>query len=1015
MPLSAQSTGTENGHEWVDLGLPSGLKWATCNIGAKTAEDDGNYYAWGEIKPKDVYAPENSITYGKDMNDISGNAQYDAATANWGGDWRMPTKYEMYELSNNCTWEWIKQNGVKGYKVTGPNGNSIFLPSVGYFNGTMFFGGSCGSSCYWSSTSLYDAYSASNLDFGSGSHRFYSSGRDLGFSVRPVKSRIGIEIPCITILEVKCTDVTTIVKTYATDGGGQIIERGVYWGTNPNPSETDNKVVYENEVEWITNVLIDLTPNTTYYVKAYATNEAGTSYSEVMTFTTLENPKEYDYVDLGLPSGLKWATCNIGANSPEEYGNYYAWGEVLPKETYTESNSETCGKSMSDISGTEYDAATVNWGDDWRMPTYNEMNELIDNCTWTWTTQNGVNGYKVASKVNSNYIFLPAAGYCNGTSLSGAGSYGFYCSSTPSSNSYAYNLYFNGGINYGTSGEYRYYGCSIRPVREVVEKPSVSVSVENYTDLTSIIKTYVSSSAEITERGFYWGTNTELSEADNKVVIENEVGYKVSALMNLTPNTTYYVKAYATNSEGTSYSEVVSFTTLETPVEYEYVDLGLPSGLKWATHNIGATTAEEYGNYYAWGEVVTKETYTEANSETYGKSMSDISGTEYDAATFNWSGDWRMPTRAEQEELLKNCTWTWTTQNGVNGYKVTSKINGNSIFLSAAGYRDGSLHYNAGSDGYYWGSTPYESYAYILYFNSRNHQMSSYDRGFGLSVRPVREVVEKPNVLASVENYTDFSSIIKTYVSSSAEITERGFYWGTNVEPSEADNKVVLENEVGLIKNALIDLTPNTTYYVKVYATNEVGTSYSEVVSFTTLETPVECEYVDLGLPSGLKWATHNIGATTPEEYGNYYAWGEVLPKNTYTEANSLTYGKSMNDISGTEYDAATVNWGGDWRMPTKTEMQELLDNCTWTWTTQNGVNGYKVTSKLNSNYIFLPAAGYRAGSSLNSTGVYGFYWSSTPYYDVDGYAYRLDFDSASQGMYNGDRYCGLSVRPVVE
>ena len=138
------------------------------------------------------------------------------------------------------------------------------------------------------------------------------------------------------------------------------------------------------------------------------------------------------------------------------------------------------------------------------------------------------------------------------------------------------------------SSNNRNYGHTVRPVREAVEKPTVTASVENYTDQTSIIKTYVSSSAEITERGFYWGTNAEPSEADNKVVLENEVGYKANALINLTPNTTYYVKAYATNSEGTSYSEVVSFTTLETLVEYEYVDLGLPSGLKWATHNIGA-------------------------------------------------------------------------------------------------------------------------------------------------------------------------------------------------------------------------------------------------------------------------------------------------------------------------------------------------------------------------------------------------------------------------------------------
>ena len=187
MSLGAQSTGTENGHEWVDLGLLSGLKWATCNVGAKTPEQCGNYYAWGETKPKDEYTKESSVTYGKQMDDISGNAQYDAATANWGGDWRMPTREEMTELSSKCTWEWTKQNGVRGYKVTGPNGNSIFLPAVGYFLGSTFNSGSCGGSYYWSSTPLSNSSNAYFLKFDSGSHGTNYNDRSYGNSVRPVR------------------------------------------------------------------------------------------------------------------------------------------------------------------------------------------------------------------------------------------------------------------------------------------------------------------------------------------------------------------------------------------------------------------------------------------------------------------------------------------------------------------------------------------------------------------------------------------------------------------------------------------------------------------------------------------------------------------------------------------------------------------------------------------------------------------------------------------------------------
>ena len=177
-------------------------------------------------------------------------------------------------------------------------------------------------------------------------------------------------------------------------------------------------------------------------------------------------------------------------------------------------------------------------------------------------------------------------------------------------------------------------------------------------------------------------------------------------------------------------------------------------------------------------------------------------------------------------------------------------------------------------------------------------------------------------------------------------------------------------------------------------------------------------EYVDLGLPSGIKWATCNVGATTPEGYGDYFAWGETSPKSSYDSRNSVTFGKSMGDISGkAQYDAARANWGGDWRLPTEAEFEELQNssNCTWTRTTQNGVNGCKVTSVRNGNSIFLPAAGYRVGTSLSNEGSGGYYWSSTPLESDDYDSYYLDFYGGHHGTNRIFRYYGRSVRPVLE
>ena len=189
-------------------------------------------------------------------------------------------------------------------------------------------------------------------------------------------------------------------------------------------------------------------------------------------------------------------------------------------------------------------------------------------------------------------------------------------------------------------------------------------------------------------------------------------------------------------------------------------------------------------------------------------------------------------------------------------------------------------------------------------------------------------------------------------------------------------------------------------------------------------------EYVDLGLPSGVKWATCNVGASNPEEYGNYYAWGETSTKedynwSTYKWCNG-SYDKITKYCSNSSYgrvdnkrklelsdDVARKQWGSTWRLPTKAEFDELLRNCTRTWTTQNGIKGYKVTSKKNGNSIFLPAAGWRDGTSLFHQGTYGFYWSSEPRESYSNCAYRLDFDSGGRRTNLGYRNLGQSVRPV--
>ena len=227
--------------------------------------------------------------------------------------------------------------------------------------------------------------------------------------------------------------------------------------------------------------------------KAFASTEGNTT---IKAIKLAYNKFEHEGVQLWA-NGPKWATCNVGATSPEDYGDYFAWGEVAPYYTNGGWSTSTtwggtstkkngynwqnyCGNSSynewstkpydetSNVLKSTYDAATANWGDGWRMPTQAEFSNLINKCKWIWTTQGGKNGYKVTGKkegYTDKSIFLPATGYRSYTSLDNAGSYGYFWSSSLSTSlpNYAYYLYFYSGYP-NTNDDYRYYGFTVRPV-----------------------------------------------------------------------------------------------------------------------------------------------------------------------------------------------------------------------------------------------------------------------------------------------------------------------------------------------------------------------------------------------------------------------------------------------------------------------------------------------------------------------------------------------------------------------
>ena len=529
------------------------------------------------------------------------------------------------------------------------------------------------------------------------------------------------------------------------------------------------------------------------------------------------------FVDLGL--SVKWATCNIGAETPEQQGLLYAWGETTPKEEYTWDNykfgpdtalSKYCTKpdvawhGFTDAKTTlelSDDAAHVNWRGRWRMPTQAEWNELIEKCTWTQTEYMGVKGYDVKA-TNGNRIFLPApdenALYASSSLIETRPGEALHLSIFDQyyflTAQYRYRAYSVRGV-YGSvlpvyclvsfdanGGEgimhpQQFNKGAISPLTEVRFTKQASVfsswntkadgSGTSYTD-----RDLVSLTENITLYAQWKPGYTITFDANggDGIMKQQVFDYGVSQAIskNLFTRHAYLFDGWNVKADGSGqsytdgetifidnhlilYAQWKRDTSFGEENGYEWVDLGLPSGLKWATCNVGATTPEDYGKYFAWGETAPKTNYdwstykycngsystlTKYNTNSsYGmvdnKTTLDLSD---DAARANWGGTWRMPTKAELDELRNNCTWTWTTQNGINGCLIASNINGNSIFLPAAGYRNGTSVNYVGSDGNYWSSSLYESdpsYAYYLYFDSGYVGWSYVNRYYGRTVRAV--------------------------------------------------------------------------------------------------------------------------------------------------------------------------------------------------------------------------------------------------------------------------------------
>ena len=669
--------------EAIDMGVS--VKWASFNLGATEETGQGFLVGWGDNTAQNK--SENLNFYPKkDAPTTIINTQYDLAHVMWGEEWRLPTDAEFKELIVACEWTWYEDEDRQGYLATAANNNTLFFPATGYRVGYEKIEAEDLNGFYWTGQlSKENQYALAakicEADGGSTAVVLDQLKRCYGLAIRPVYGEYVIPLSVSAAIDGKPSYTEADIAVTFDGNPVGVTKYGVAWKEyEPGKSisiSVANKVEHSGAPTKETMVLSlsDLDDNTTYEAVAYAVLGEDTLKSSSVVFTT-----DSRYVDLGL--SVKWAKWNIGAESENEYGGYYGWGDptgtvASPYESYY-----ATGNTSTNIGGTKYDIATAKWGKHWRLPTRAEFQELIDasvNGRWTYSSDGGFQKY-TATLPNGETLEIPIYGYMTSTLSEVAHTtQGYYWTSEATTDQQPYALHIGG--------------------------PRASSQV--FQNSPKSLHLFI--------RPVYVDDPVDDSEDDP--------------------------------------------TEAETAEAGKAIDLGLTSGTLWASYNVGAKSETQAGMFVAWGELKEKKSvgyyknnyeYWSAESTQYdGFSTelgSEIAGTEYDLAHVRWKGDWVTPSSEDFEELLYECDCVAKTKSGVFGFQVTSKKNGNSIFLPCQGYYNGSSLWKQNDEGWYWTSSIYPfshprfTMGYSLIIKKGESPAVSWSgRESGCNIRPVKK------------------------------------------------------------------------------------------------------------------------------------------------------------------------------------------------------------------------------------------------------------------------------------
>ena len=691
-------------------------------------------------------------------------------------------------------------------------------------------------------------------------------------------------------------------------------------------------------------------------------------------------------IDLGLPSGTLWSCCNVGSLSPEGSGNHYAWGETEEKSECVEDNyyyrnylADLYSDLGDDIAATIYDAANMQWSSLWQMPSQQQAQELIDNCTWEQVVQNDVKGYRVTSS-NGASVFFPYAGVKAGNSIDSEGFYGGYWTSSINNDNLtnAWRLMLTSFYAVPMIlDDVRYAGWSVRPV--CTGLPSTVLRVDrndvelNVGDRTSIVITSGSGNYSI--------------HNSNEIALWASLDNGTVALEGLKGGDAVVTLTDITTKQSTEIT--VSVLGDEEPVQTETFTVNGVSftmvAVEGGTFMMGASESDpDVFDGERPQHQVTLSSYSIGQTEVTQELWKAVMGDNPSSFT----GSANLPV---EQVSWYDCQEFITKLNKLTGRTFSLPTDAEWEFAARGGNRSKGYKYSGSNniDNVAWYKDNSGNKTNVVATKSPN-ELGLYDMS--------------GNVWEWCHDfYSKYSDEAQTNPIGNIPNDQRGMHGGSwNFNSSFC--RVCHRNR---------DVADHTASHLGFR------------LALSSLEKPttwnVSAEAIDLGLPSGTLWASCNVGASTPEEYGDYYSWGEVSTKDSY-DWNTYKYyvyetGSAKNlgeDIAGTKYDVAHLKWGGLWRMPSKEQIQELIDNCTCTTRIQNGVEGVLVKGP-NGKTIFLPYAGFMFLGAQTNADSRGYYWSSTQwYYSSSAFSLDIEYGVNDWALSYRERSIGYTVRPVM-